>query len=110
MTAPHTTPTPGWLVAVLGALLLPLAGGAFVLSFEQQLPVMMLGGWGPRTAPLGPVVLDLAASAGAVMHVVARDRQVRAWDWACWSAPPACRSWSTSPGTRSRCPAARPGR
>lgn len=71
--------TPGWMVAVLGMLLLPLAAGAFILSFEQAWPVMLLGGWSAATAWLGPVVLDITSAAGAVMHVVGRDRSVRGW-------------------------------
>jgi hypothetical protein len=78
-TANPPEPTPGWVVAVLGVLLLPLAAGAFILSFVQLLPVMLFGGWDSSTAWLGPVVLDVTAAAGAVMHVVSRDRQVRAW-------------------------------
>jgi len=72
-------PTPGWVVAVLGVLLLPLAAGAFILSFVQLLPVMLFGGWDSATAWLGPVVLDVTAAAGAVMHVVSRDPRVRRW-------------------------------
>lgn len=81
-TAANTTapePTPGWVVAVLGVLLLPLAAGAFILSFEQLWPVMLLGGWSAATAWLGPVVLDITASSGAVMHVVSSDAAVRRW-------------------------------
>lgn len=72
-------PTPGWMVAVLGALLLPLAAGAFILSFEQLLPVMLLGGWSTGTAWIGPIVLDITAAVGAVMHVVSADRGVKTW-------------------------------
>lgn len=79
MTTTTAEPTPGWVVAVLGALLLPLAAGAFILSFVQLLPVMLFGGWGTSTAWLGPVVLDVTAAAGAVMHVVSHDRAVRGW-------------------------------
>lgn len=75
----QTEPMPGWVVAVLGALLLPLAAGAFVLSFEQLWPVMVLGGWSTSTAWLGPIVLDITAAAGAVMHVVGNDRSVKNW-------------------------------
>lgn len=74
-----TEPTPGWVVAVLGVLLLPLAVAAFTLSFVQLLPVMLFGGWDTSTAWLGPVVLDVTAVAGAVMHVVSLDPKVRAW-------------------------------
>lgn len=77
--ATPTDPTPGWVVAVLGVLLLPLAAGAFILSFVQLLPVMLFGGWDTSTAWLGPVVLDVTAAAGAVMHVVSRDKAVKNW-------------------------------
>ncbi|GHH57677.1 hypothetical protein [Lentzea cavernae] len=81
MTTPAATaePTPGWMVAVLGASLLPLAAAAFVLSFEQLWPVMLLGGWSTSTAWLGPVMLDVTAAAGAVMHVVSTDRGAKNW-------------------------------
>lgn len=74
-----TEATPGWMVAVLAASLLPLAAAAFVLSFEQLWPVMLLGGWSTSTAWLGPVMLDVTAAAGAVMHVVSTDRGAKNW-------------------------------
>ncbi|MBP2341090.1 hypothetical protein JOF41_007344 [Saccharothrix coeruleofusca] len=70
----HTAPRPPelWTVITMAVILIPLAACAFVLSFQMLHPVMLLAGWSAGTAWLGPVLIDLAAGAGALMMMVLR--------------------------------------
>ncbi|WP_158896003.1 hypothetical protein [Amycolatopsis anabasis] len=69
--------TPYWVVIVMTILLLPLAAAAFTLSFQMIWPVMIVAGWSVSVAWLGPVLVDIAAAAGAFMQLAIRNSTVQ---------------------------------
>lgn len=58
---------PGWAIWVVGSFLIPAAGAAFVLSFQMIQPVVLAAGWNTWASYLGPIVIDVAAIAAAIM-------------------------------------------
>lgn len=65
---------PGWTLIPLSVLLLIAGAAAFALSFAMIVPVVEAAGWDGSAAWLGPVMIDIAAVAAALMGSVSRNK------------------------------------